>query len=159
MASPSIDKRDLESNIFAAKRIIGTVRAEISSLQFIPIHPFQSTRRQEDSQIVDDLVEVFRKTAIRRYDPDNVIRALVTPAELRRVLKASGVTQTVLTSPAPDGSLRLLKTAPNQKLSCLEGLHRIKAAEKVLAEDDCWWTIKLYLLDCESTYTRAHSCS
>jgi hypothetical protein len=159
MASPSMDNRDHQSNIFAAQRIIGTVRAEISSLQFIPLPPFQPTRRQEDSRIVDYLAGVFERTAIRRYDPSNVIRALITPAELRKALKVSGVTQTILTSPAPDGSLRLLKTGPGQKLSCIEGLHRTKAAQKILAEDDCWWTIKLYLSDCKGTYAGIHSCA
>lgn len=151
MSSPAIDEGDLQSNVFAAKRLIGTVRAEISSLQFIPLQPFQSSRRQEDSRRIDRLAGVFERTAVRRYDPKNYIRALMTPAELRKALKASGVTQTVLTSPAPDGTLRLLKTGPDQKLSCVEGLHRTKAAEKVLPDDDCWWTIKLYLSDCQGT--------
>jgi hypothetical protein len=100
--------------------VIGTVRVKISSLQFIAVqsigkshedNPVQSNgRRQEDSRIVNNLAGVFHRTKIRRYDPKNVIRALVTPAELRNALNASGITQTVPTSPAPDGSLRLLKT-------------------------------------------------
>jgi hypothetical protein len=162
MASPSTEKGDLESNAFAARRVIGTVRAEFSSLQFMLVESIetrQGERRQEDSRIVNNLAEIFQKTKIRRYDPKNFIRAFVTPAGLRKALDASGVTQTVLTTPAPDGSLRLLKTGSNQKLSCVEGLHRIRAAEKVLAEDDRWWTVKLYLSDCKGTSTRTRSVS
>lgn len=142
MAFLSCDKDDRDSNLLATKRFIGTARTDISCLEFIK-------PREIDHPHVEHLVSVFQKTRCRRYDPENFIPVLITQAKLKRALRVSDLTQTSLRNAAPDGSLCFLKTAKNQKLSCVRGQHRIKAAENFLHKSDHWWTIKIFLVESE----------
>jgi hypothetical protein len=137
---------DRATNVLADQRLIGTARANISSLEFIE-------GRQIDDRIVKNLINVFQQERCRRYDPENYIPVLLTQANLRRVLRSSKLTKADLKRPAHDGSLCLLKTAKNQMLRCLHGRHRIKAAEQFLPYDDRWWTIRIYLIKSDGTHT------
>lgn len=138
MAYPSTDKDDRDLHILATKRLIGTARTDISCLDFIG-------GRQIDDRIVENLVGVFKKTRCQRYNPDHFIPVLIFQANLEKALKASGLSQTALGTPARDGSLPFLRTNPKQKLSCVHGKHRVKAASYFLPSDDRWWTVKVFL--------------
>ena len=130
MAFTSSDTNDCVINALADNQFIGTARADISTLEFIK-------GRQIDNLIVENLITVFQQKRCRRYEPEDYIPVLVTKANLKRA---------ALQSPAEDGSLCLLRTAKNQKLSCLHRRHRIKAAENFLPDKDQWWTVRIYLV-------------
>ena len=138
------DEYDRELNLITSRRFIGNVRVKISSLDFVDA-------RGEDRRIVEGLKQTYQKQRCRRYDSDNYIPVRIAPNELRKALKASGLRKNDLKSPSQDGAPRFLCTAPNQKLSCLQGLHRIKAAEEFFnLPEDRWWIVKLILYRSES---------
>jgi hypothetical protein len=130
---------DRTSNGLANKRFIGIARADVKRLRFIK-------GRQIDHKIVEKLVTVFQLEGCRRHNPKNFVPVLITPPILDRALKASKLTQADLKNPQ-DGSFCLLKTPKNQKLLCLHGRHRIKAAESFFPKEDQWWTISIYLAE------------
>ena len=117
--------------------MISTARVDISCLDFIE-------GRQIDRRIVDYLKAIFAATKCRqgskedsRYDPKNYIPVLIkSSSELKRVLKASKKTRKDLN--VRRGSPCLLRTAPGQKLLCLDGRHRIEAADEFLSPGNRW---------------------
>jgi hypothetical protein len=139
MALCSSDKDDIEFATLSSKRFIGTARADISSLEFI------EGGRQIDNQIIERLISIFKDMTCRRLDPDNYIPVLITQVDLNRALRVSKVQQNALKIPASDGSYHFLRTSKGQKLKCVYGKHRVKAAERYFGEGDRWWTITLFL--------------
>ncbi|CZR55714.1 uncharacterized protein PAC_05602 [Phialocephala subalpina] len=128
------------------ERMIGTARVAISSLEFVG-------GRELDSRIVDGLIKNFELRKCRRYDPDHYIPVIISTTQLKRALRASNINQSELLSPTKRGSLCFLKTAVGQKLQCLQGKHRVKAAEEFFVDSrDRWWAIRLFL--CDSTDVR-----
>jgi hypothetical protein len=97
--------------------------------------------RAESSQNVRRLQRIFQKTGCFRLQDENVINAVVEEHQLAAALRTVNL--------STDGfrNIRSAKDAPTLALTavqCLEGLHRIKAAERVLSENDKWWVVRLF---------------
>jgi hypothetical protein len=117
---------------------IGIVHVNISSLAFkddIILRPI-------DKNIVDGLIEVFKKEC-SRDEAENQIPAFIAPGELDRLLQASQLTAIDLQGSLLGRPYQRLNLGQD-KLYCLHGQHRLKAAVKVLEPEDCWWTIRLF---------------
>jgi hypothetical protein len=134
----------MASKGFGEVREVGIARVDISCLAFIE-------RRQIDRRIVDYLKEIFRATKCglgnekdSRYDAKNYVPVFIqSSSELKRVLNASKKTQKDLN--VEGGPPCFLKTAPGQKLLCLDGRHRIQAADEFLSPGNRWWIVRLLL--------------
>ncbi|KAF2834191.1 hypothetical protein M501DRAFT_1021008 [Patellaria atrata CBS 101060] len=95
----------------------GLARVRLSCLRFNDT-PVNIYHRQEDVKKVEILRKTFELEGCRRTDEDNFIVALAS-ADLPPLL-------------------------PIESLLCLNGLHRVRAAEAFLDANDKWWTVKLY---------------
>lgn len=104
MASLSSVRENRDLNILAARRFIGTARADISCLAF-----FQG--RQRDHLVVYNLLRVFSQNGCLRHDPDNYVPVLITDADLKKALRASGLGQSALRHTAQEQALCFLKTS------------------------------------------------
>jgi hypothetical protein len=139
----TIDQFDRVLNVELGNRLVGVVRVDLSCLDFVK-------GREIDPHTVQGLTNLFESTACRRNDPKNYIDVHITPTALTKALKASSLTEKDL-GPQQDGALPFLTTAPNQRLLCQYGRHRIKAAEQFLPSNDQWWTVILYVKKSTST--------
>lgn len=155
MASLFSEEENRNLNMLAARRLIGTARADISCLEF-----FQG--RQTDHHVVQTLLTVFSQAGCLRHDPDNYVPVLITKGNLRKALRASGLSQSALRNTARETPLCFLKVAKNQMLSCAHGRQRKEAAKSFFAEQqDRWWIIKVFLVNPDGAksarFDRGHS--
>ncbi|RDL41164.1 uncharacterized protein BP5553_01143 [Venustampulla echinocandica] len=125
-------------------RFIGICRVDISSLKFV------YGSRDVDRRIVENLKRIFKKTKCKKdkRDTENHLLVLVSTPELNRALKTSRLTLKSLKVPQNDGPLPVLKVSGDQKLLCLQGKHRVRAADEFFLDPkDKWWTIRLFSAD------------
>jgi hypothetical protein len=109
---------------------------------------FPDSLQSVEQHIVDRLCESFQKEGCHRLDAQNHVTAIISLQDLREALQAAGKSlNDLLTSDS--NHLPHLRFLTGQVL-CLHGRHRIRAAAKVLASGDRWWTVDIYL---ESTFT------
>lgn len=131
--------------------MVGIARVDISCLAFIE-------RRQIDRRIVDYLKGIFESTKCgqgnekdSRYDAKNYLPVYIrSSSELKRVLNTSKKTHKDLN--IEGGPPCFLRTAPGEKLLCLDGRHRIEAAKEHLSPGNRWWIVRLLLKSENGTF-------
>lgn len=102
---------------------------------------FLNKHREASPQNVRRLQKIFEKTGCLRLQDENVIDAVVEDARLDAALRAIGLSIEALQK------VRSPKDAPTlhlRELKCLNGLHRIRAADQFLDENDKWWVVRLF---------------
>ncbi|ENI00446.1 hypothetical protein COCC4DRAFT_150601 [Bipolaris maydis ATCC 48331] len=118
----------------------GLVRVHLDCLQF-EHQLFLNKHREVSPQNVRRLQKIFEKTGCLRLQDENVIDAVVENDRLDAALRAIGLSIEALQN------IRSPKDAPTlnlRELKCLNGLHRIRAADQFLDENDKWWVVRLF---------------
>jgi hypothetical protein len=118
----------------------GLVRVPLCCLQF-EHQLFLDKHREECPQNVRRLQKIFEKTGCLRLQDENVVDAVVRDDYLDTALRKTGLTIEDL------HKIRSPKDAPTvhfESLQCLNGLHRIRAADRFLNENDKWWVVRLF---------------
>ncbi|KAH6666374.1 hypothetical protein B0J14DRAFT_678379 [Halenospora varia] len=75
------------------------------------------------------------------------IPAFVRPQDFEHLLQTSPSLRRDLELSLTDANIRPRITSGDIKIQCLQGKHRVKAAEKFLPPNDWWWTVELSVLD------------
>jgi hypothetical protein len=118
----------------------GIARVRLASLQFQ--HPLVVEKhREESSQNVRRLQRIFEKDGCFRLQDENAINAVVEEGHLDAALRVANLTAGALRE------LHLARDAPFLNIStvkCLTGLHRIRAADQFLDENDKWWVVRFF---------------
>lgn len=126
---------------------VGIVHVDISSLAFKD----DIGLRELDKNIVDRLTGVFKAGC----SPDiieNHLPAFIEPTELDHLLRNSQLTATDLQASLLGRPYPRLNLG-QEKLYCLHGRHRLKAAVEALRPEDRWWTIRLYSFEPSEKFT------
>lgn len=100
---------------------------------------FVQHHRPISEKIVERLRSIFRREGCLRDDSGNWINALVDASHLESILSKNGLCEADLRSDAQ--KLPLLEL---NRVDCLQGVHRILAASRLLNPNDRWWTVRLY---------------
>jgi DNA-binding phage protein len=131
------------------KYLVGRVRVALSSITFQD----EIEGRLPNDAIVEYLTNVFA-TGSKGCEPDrleNHISAIISPADLNRVLHFSGLTRNDLQQSLLDGEYPTLNALSN--VYCVDGKHRIAAAERLFVNsrpDQIFWTVALHCFDINS---------
>jgi Protein of unknown function (DUF3723) len=122
------------------KNYKGAAKVEISVLDWDIDTPFDPAK-------VARLEGIFSIEGCLWLDPRNHISAVIETADLKEALKISKLDELDLKL-CRDGFPPELKFPDGYRLQCLEGIHRIRAAEKipdkVPGQKPKWWVINLY---------------
>lgn len=133
-----------------AECLVGIVHVDISSLVFQD----EIEARQIDDTKVQKLINIFTTSShgCERDEPENHIPAVISSRELSYILQISQLTRDDLQRSLLGRGYPKLNTL-NNKIYCLHGRHRLRAAAAFLRNfesDNYWWTIKLYTFEPES---------
>ena len=89
--------------------------------------------RQIDAKNVTNILERFHLEKCNRLEPERYVSALISRAESPHNLR-----------PHTDPFEEPQHFNPPQALLCLDGEHRLEAANRFLAGEDRWWVANLY---------------
>ncbi|CBX95206.1 hypothetical protein LEMA_P023580.1 [Plenodomus lingam JN3] len=121
----------------------GLARVSLDSLHFE--HPLVLEKhRNESLDNVQRLEKIFERSGCLRLHDENILNAVVREDDLATALSRSNLTAAALRriiSATDAPALHL------EKVSCLTGLHRIRAADRFLDPNDKWWTVRLFSND------------
>ena len=116
---------------------IGVARVKLDVLEF-------PNSRTLDPKNVERLKNLFRgQRGCKPDDLQNRIPAVIDEVTLSEALDVSGLSRGALLSPGPDHPR--LDFPPGQRLECLRGQHRIKAARETFKSLDTYWTVDLFI--------------
>src|SRR6266516_5788308 len=127
-----------------AKCLVGIVHIDISSIVFQD----EIEARQIDDITVQKLINIFTTSSngCELDEPENRIPALISSRELDYILQISQLTRDDLQRSLLGERYPKLNTL-NNKIYCLHGRHRLRAAAAFLRNsepDNYWWTIELH---------------
>ena len=94
-----------------------------------------------DPKNVDRLEEIFRLEGCQRLEEEHRIAATIDDQVLEEALGRSALTKASLVQQSDPPELKFEATTT---LRCLNGKHRIAAAQRVLVVGDKWWIVDLY---------------
>jgi len=139
-----------EYSSLVAECLVGIVYIDISSLVFQD----KVEARQINDAKVQKLINIFTTSSngCKRDELGNRIPALISSRELDHILQISRLTRDDLQKSLLGGGYPKLNTL-NNKIYCLHGRHRLRAAAAFLRNselDNYWWTIELYAFEPES---------
>ncbi len=118
----------------------GFARVELPVLKF-GTSTDSGSHRPVSERNVSRLVRIFKTEGCHRSDPNNFIKAVVDANVLLR-LSESQQQGTISKEQPEHWSARPL--LPVSSVECLDGLHRVKAADQFLDNNDKWWVVALY---------------
>ncbi|KAM3066493.1 hypothetical protein ACMFMG_011991 [Clarireedia jacksonii] len=123
-----------------AKYFLACVKIDLSNLTYIGnSDPTEKTKKIEKlTSILTDYCD--------RHNPDNFITALITK-EAFETLRSSNSAECFGTSAQRPPVSSLASISSTTKISYIDGLSRIKAAEHCLPHQDKWWLVNLYNQD------------
>jgi hypothetical protein len=101
---------------------------------------FPNPTREKDNKIIEELKRSLERGC---NDEEHPIPALIDDDILQSALTKSNLDVDSLTRVRVNGSPKLLFST-NVRLKCLDGQHRILAAEQILRRGDRWWAVDLY---------------
>lgn len=113
-------------------RVAGIARISLDKLSFDDVLA-GSKHRAISTRNVARLREIFAIEGCKRIDEPNYISAFATSEIL-----ASGLLHTDETRNVPYIQV-------SEPLKCLNGLHRVRAAQEYLDVNDQWWTVKVLI--------------
>ena len=133
-----MDISDPEYTAVKDRCFVGVARVQLRSLNFD--HPLAEPHRDLSKKAVNRLKRIFTIEGCLREQSENYVNAVVDRQHLRSALREANLRESDLI-PGDDGRAPAL---PILKVSCLHGLHRVRAAQKFLDRDDQWWTVRLF---------------
>jgi hypothetical protein len=140
------------------RSLIGTVTIKHSALVFPnDIGDLESSELAFDKEDVENIEarlldsKLAERLAVDSLEPNGCaprdllhqIPALISAAELMPILRESELTRDGIRDANSAADFPKLHTG-NKKIYCLQGQHRIKAAESIPELSDRWWTIRLH---------------
>ncbi len=113
-----------------SRKFCGSFKIPLSKLKFedVPDNP-----RQFDPRNAARLLENFGPEHCNRLEPDHYEPALISRADLPQGLQYNR-------NPFEEPR----RFDPPHQLTCIDGEHRLKAADQFLAGEDRWWVANLY---------------
>jgi hypothetical protein len=115
----------------------GTARVRFENLAFGP--------RDLSEKAVNYLEDKFKKQGILRLEPRHRIPAIVDAKVLEEAIEASPNTSSESLLDNCEEDPPDLQLPSGSLLDCLQGLHRVEAAKKILPPGGWWWSIDLYI--------------
>ncbi|KAB8256767.1 hypothetical protein BDV32DRAFT_152923 [Aspergillus pseudonomiae] len=117
--------------------ILGSVKLrQLDQLLFEGLEVYGT--KSLDQRNVKHLLHRFGKEGCRRMDPLTWIPAELSPSELQQLLALNSLHGLTRADP------KEIKLQQNWKLRCLQGKHRVAAANQWLDYSDIWWNFILY---------------
>jgi Protein of unknown function (DUF3723) len=125
----------------------------ISNYQGTACVRFKILRFEDTSELdpakIQRINQIFATRGCLRLDPRHRISSLIERADLQRACETSGVAIAELKRAGSAGFVHL--TFPEgYRLACLNGRHRVRAAESFLGPRDHWWAVDLFLSGTET---------
>jgi hypothetical protein len=118
----------------------GTVLVDLPGLQYDTCDSVARLSKQKKG--VRKLTNAFSlEGCCRLADGERYVSALISEDELREAVERSNISADALRS---DGLPPKLIIPPSKPLKCLDGQHRLAAADKHLSQGDDWWVVDLY---------------
>lgn len=139
--SEVMDPSELEGAVLKQKAYLGLARVDLTAVTFD--HHLGGCHREISDKDIKRLVQIFRIEGCLNLRDDNFLNVIVNKDHLDAALAETrfrGQGYACLTRDA-NGRIPYL---PLLNVSCLHGLHRVRAAERFLDEDDRWWAVRLY---------------
>lgn len=132
---------DVEYGAIKDKHYLGVARVDLSSLSFD--HPLNHCHRETSQKAIDRLRKIYRVQGCLRYQDEHFLNGIICRDALDESLAEGGlgVEGYDYLTRKEDGTIPYL---PLLNVNCLHGLHRVRAAEKFLDDDDQWWIVRLY---------------
>jgi len=126
----NVPPNDLQILREKGRTFCGSFKIPLSKLKLeeIPDNP-----RQFDPKNAAKLLERFHLEKCNRLEPEHYVSALVSKADLPQSLQ-----------PHSNPFEEPQHFDPPQPLPCIDGEHRLEAANRFLAGEDRWWVANLY---------------
>lgn len=124
---------------------LGIARVSFCLLDFT--EALSRTHREESDKAKVRLLSVFKYEGCLRHVEEHFIDAAVNKEVLQSALRQLGISLATFKERSydyvatPNSIPELRFTRP---IACLSGLHRVRAAEEYLDQNDQWWYVKLY---------------
>lgn len=135
-----MDTLDKDFAAIKAQCFRGVAKVDLKALNFE--HPLaRKYHRGPSKKKVTVLKKVFKRTSCDRLTEEHFIKAIVDDDALADALRVSSIDENTLRQKEDTTKIPYL---PIAQVDCLDGLHRIRAAEQILDPNDQWWTVKLY---------------
>lgn len=134
-----------------ADHLFGVARIDLNKLHFDNAIP--NGHREKSTKIQAKLLNIFELEGCQRTEPEHFVDALITRECLSDALMAHNKTIETFRESCNLSHIYLrdvIWLKPIESLRCLNGLHRIAAANRFLDKNDRWWTVRLYEKQCKS---------
>ena len=128
----------METEVAKTLHFIGRAKINLTAFDFSIC--LKNSHRQVSPRKVERLLSIFETEGCLRFNPSNYIHAVIDETELNNALHRTSISLRTL-DPSGDTLIPLLRA---RVIHCLDGLHRIRAAESYLEDDELWWIVKLY---------------
>ena len=128
-----------------AHYLLGLARVDLHELVFTPA--ISRGHRESSDKLKTRLITVYELEGCRRFEEENFIDAKIDADDLNVALQKANLTISALKEKShkdlcnPEQISRLKF---QRGLSCLNGLHRVRAAQTFLDPNDRWWIVRLY---------------
>lgn len=122
----------MEEALQHSRQFRGLARISLDHLVFDDVLA-KAKHRPVSSHNVTRLRQIFELEGCKKYDESNYISAIV-PNDLVSDIEL----------PLYSSDISLIPTL-GHPVKCLNGLHRIRAAQEYLDPNDRWWIVRLYV--------------
>lgn len=141
----------MEDRLLESRCLVGIVQVDISLLTFQD----DLKAKKIDPTKVQNLISIFRTSGCERDSPENQLPALISPRELDYMLETAQVTRGDLQGSLQGGGYPRFR-AGDSTIYCLDGRHRLRAAEIFFKDrpEENWWTVKLATFNPSSHETK-----
>ena len=139
--SCDMDPHELEDCLVKQKLCLGVARIDLAALTFS--HPLSGQHREVSEKSIRRLLQIFKIEGCHNIRDEHLLNVVIDRAHLDAALAEIGLGSGAYSTLTRDrtGNLPFL---PVSHASCLHGLHRARAAQRFLDEDDQWWGVRLF---------------
>jgi hypothetical protein len=126
-------------------KFLGLARIRLDQLHFAD--SIKQGHREASEKVETRLLTVFKFVGCLRLEAENFIDAEVDSNALNLALLRANLTEAEIEAKAQNDiydSAQVPALSFEQGITCLNGLHRIRAAESFLDLNDQWWIVRLY---------------
>ncbi|CAI6338124.1 unnamed protein product [Periconia digitata] len=127
-------------------RFLGHARVALDKLSFDK--SMRTGHREVPEKVTNQLISVFKLEGCRRFDEETFIDVLIDQKLFESILLSTEFTLSSFREETRKCAAREIPFLDlSQKVDCLNGLRRTRAAQKFLDPNDQWWVVKLYSED------------
>lgn len=128
-----------------SKRLLGVAKISLEKLDFQ--NALRHEHREESKKALKRLVNIFELEGCRRFEEEHFIDALISKTNFEISLHKAGLTESssrLKWQSVHDKDGCIAELDPPGPVHCLNGLHRLGAAQEYLDNNDRWWVVRLY---------------